>query len=236
MPSTNVIGDLQRKLRSLQCIQGGWGFQVDQPAVEPTCLGILALRQNRTPEVGLALYALGSLQNADGSWPAFVGDDRDGCWTTALGVLALMAAQRQTDRLHSAVHWLLTAKGREAKWLWRWRFLAVDKSVQFDPAKFGWSWAPGTTSWVIPTAFSVIALRQSRNYNINRSTMLAERIERGTSMLFDRMCPGGGWNAGNGLAFGVSYTPYIDATSIALLALNGYTVTAILTILNVRTR
>src|SRR5215831_6233318 len=98
------------------------GAQVDQPAVEPTCLGILALRQNRTPEVGLALYALGSLQNADGSWPAFVGDDRDGCWTTALGVLALMAAQRQTDRLHSAVHWLLTAKGREATWLWRWRF------------------------------------------------------------------------------------------------------------------
>src|SRR5581483_3806536 len=41
----------------------------------------------------------------------------------------------------------------------------------------------------------------------------------GTSMLLDRMCPGGGWNAGNGVALGASYAPYIDATSIALLAL-----------------
>jgi len=40
-------------------------------------------------------------------------------------------------------------------------------------------------------------------------------------MLFDRMCPGGGWNAGNGVAFGVPCFPYIDATAIALLALRG---------------
>ena len=40
-------------------------------------------------------------------------------------------------------------------------------------------------------------------------------------MLIDRICPGGGWNAGNGMAFGVPYTPYVDATAIALLALAG---------------
>ena len=38
-------------------------------------------------------------------------------------------------------------------------------------------------------------------------------------MLLDRMCPGGGWNSGNGVAFGVPLAPHIDATSIALLAL-----------------
>src|SRR5215471_7004209 len=38
-------------------------------------------------------------------------------------------------------------------------------------------------------------------------------------MLLDRMCPGGGWNAGKYAAFGVGYPPYIGATSIALLAL-----------------
>jgi hypothetical protein len=32
---------------------------------------------------------------------------------------------------------------------------------------------------------------------------------------------GGGWNAGNGVGFGVAYKPYIDATAIALLALRG---------------
>jgi hypothetical protein len=41
-------------------------------------------------------------------------------------------------------------------------------------------------------------------------------------MLLDRMCPGGGWNSGNGIAFGVPLAPHIDATSIALLALAGH--------------
>ena len=41
-------------------------------------------------------------------------------------------------------------------------------------------------------------------------------------MLLDRMCRGGGWNAGNGVAFGVPYAPYIEATAIALLALGGH--------------
>lgn len=36
------------------------------------------------------------------------------------------------------------------------------------------------------------------------------------------MCPGGGWNSGNGIAFDVPVAPHIDATSIALLALAGY--------------
>jgi hypothetical protein len=38
-------------------------------------------------------------------------------------------------------------------------------------------------------------------------------------MLLDRMCPGGGWNSGNGVAFGVPLAPHIDTTAIALLAL-----------------
>lgn len=79
-----------------------------------------------------------------------------------------------------------------------------------------------TTSWVIPTAFSVIALRQISNRRLKRTAEVVERIEMGISMLLDRTCPGGGWNAGNGMAFGASYAPYIDATAIALLALGGY--------------
>jgi hypothetical protein len=41
-------------------------------------------------------------------------------------------------------------------------------------------------------------------------------------MLLDRMCPGGGWNAGNGVAFGVPYSAYINATAVAMLALAGH--------------
>lgn len=40
-------------------------------------------------------------------------------------------------------------------------------------------------------------------------------------MLFDRACPGGGWNAGNGIVYGTPVFPQIDATAITLLALQG---------------
>ena len=38
-------------------------------------------------------------------------------------------------------------------------------------------------------------------------------------MLLDRACPGGGWNAGNGVVFGAALNAHIDTTAIALLAL-----------------
>jgi hypothetical protein len=111
------------------------------------------------------------------------------------------------------------AKGREANWFWRWKFQTVDKSVQFDPAKYVWNWVSGTTSWVIPTAFTLIALQQIKSRGPNPTGSIVERIDIGISMLLNRACPRGGWNAGNGLAFGVPYAPHLDATAIALLAL-----------------
>ena len=60
---------------------------------------------------------------------------------------------------------------------------------------------------MIPTAFSLIALQQVRNAGLRHEPHLNERISLGISMLLDRMCPGGGWNAGNGIAFGVAYAP-----------------------------
>ena len=38
-------------------------------------------------------------------------------------------------------------------------------------------------------------------------------------MLFDRACPGGGWNAGNGIVNDAALSPHIDTTAVALLAL-----------------
>ena len=39
-------------------------------------------------------------------------------------------------------------------------------------------------------------------------------------MLIDRACPGGGWNAGNGVVYGTVVAPHADDTAIALLALS----------------
>src|SRR5260370_26269904 len=211
----------RRIIEARQSRAGAWGFGGDQDAVEPTCLAILALRHEPSVCTERALDALECLQNNDGSWPAFFGDEPEGCWTTALAVLCLMATQRGTGRVKRGTQWLLNSRGREANWLWRWKLRTLDNKVEFDPGKFGWSWISGTISWVVPTAFTLIALHQASKRGICRGAQLRERVEFGTNMLLDRMCPGGGWNAGNGVAFGVPLAAHLDATSLALLALKG---------------
>ena len=42
-------------------------------------------------------------------------------------------------------------------------------------------------------------------------------------MLIDRACPGGGWNAGNGMVYGAPLSPHVDDTAVALLALSNKT-------------
>ena len=162
---------------------------------ESICLSILALRRVRGHSFDRAVESLQSLQNHDGSWSAFTGDEPEGCWVTALAAHALMVTGACAPPVAFAIQWLLDARGREANWFWRWKLRAFDNKVQFDPGKFGWSWVPGTTSWVIPTAFSMITLRQAREWDLNRTAELNERVELGASMLIDRICPAGGWNA-----------------------------------------
>jgi hypothetical protein len=217
-----AISDLHGTLIANQRAAGTWGYGGNQDSVESTCLAILALRQNAGVKLSRAIQALLGLQNADGSWPAFTGDEPEGCWATALAVLCLVETGHATKHMASGIQWLIDARGREANWLWRWKLRTFDNQVQFDPAKFGWSWVSGTTSWVIPTAFALIALAHARQRGYNRTAQLVERVELGTSMLLDRVCPGGGWNSGNGVAFGVALAPHIEATSIALLALLGH--------------
>jgi hypothetical protein len=76
---------------------------------------------------------------------------------------------------------------------------------------------PGSASWVIPTAFSVIAIKQ---FTVcNRSRASEKRIRLGVDMLLDRVCVGGGWNSGNSVVYGVPLPAHVEATAIALLAL-----------------
>jgi hypothetical protein len=114
-----------------------------------------------------------------------------------------MIVGRESAGLASAIRWLINPKGREANWSWRWKFQTVDNHVEFDPAKYGWSWVSGTMSWAIPTALSLIVLQQSKARCLDRTADLDRRIKIGTSRLVDRMCPDGGWSAGNRVAFGL---------------------------------
>ncbi len=181
-------------------------------ALEPTCLALMALRQQRCADAQVLLNA----QRPDGSWGSYATDD-EASGLTGLAVLTLNTLGRFPDAAARAAHWLVEANGREADWPWKWKFRTTDTRVNFDPDKFGWPWEAGTCSWVVPTAFALLALKQ--NFPGCRNGKIAHRIERGVEMLQDRACPKGGWNAGNGVVYGSPMTPHIDATAIALLAL-----------------
>jgi hypothetical protein len=197
----------------------GWGYTDSQDALEPTCLALLATRKWRNTESANTLDFLERLQRPDGSWCAFAGDDESACWTTALAVIALLHADGMRARVESAVQWLLNARGRESRWLWRFKFRTVDTTVRFNPEKFGWGWISGTLSWVIPTALVMIALQQAQSRGWGESSGIEERVRLGAEMLLDRACLGGGWNAGNSVVHGVPLGPHLDSTAIALLAL-----------------
>jgi hypothetical protein len=195
----------------------GWSYHPNsyQAALEPTCLALLALRPWDKPATVQGIESLLRLQHPDGSWPALAGDQQ-GCGLTGLAVLTLnnFGAASNIER---ATAWLLQCLGKETQWLWNWKFRARDTHVSFDPSKYGWPWQSGTLSWVVPTAFAVIALKQCFPCRGGRTS--ANRIHRGVEMLFDRSCPDGGWNSGNGIVYGMPMPPHIDTTAVALLAL-----------------
>jgi hypothetical protein len=216
--SMSPLRDIQAEIETRMLGTGGWPFEHGRrPAIETTCYALMALAEGQARARRKAIDLLLKTQNRDGSWPAFEGDDPEGCWTTALALIAFRCSSLSGEPVDKALCWLLQNKGREGHWFWKWKFRTVDRAVQFNPDKYGWSWFPGTVSWVIPTALSVVALKQS--LRCCRMEQITARIQLGTEMLRDRSCPQGGWNAGNGVVFGAALTPHIDATSIALLAL-----------------
>lgn len=203
---------LQRRLPS-----GGWSFFSSvQASVEATCLAGLALGPDSDGNAVSTVGFLKKSQLSDGGWPAFQGDS-EGAWTTALALCALTALNEISDASNKALRWLLGSRGKEGHWLWRWKFKIADRNVQFDPDKYGWPWVTGSASWVIPTAFSVLAIKQ---FTVcNRRDASEKRIRLGVDMLLDRACIGGGWNSGNSVVYGVPLSAHVEATAIALLAL-----------------
>ena len=208
---------IAQNLAKRQLASGGWSYAGSQQAsIEATCLSALGLALADEASAALAIRFLTNSQLTDGGWPAFEGDPEPS-WTTALCLSTLTAVNDVSDARERALHWLLASRGKEGNWFWRWKFKTADRNVRFDPDKYGWPWSPGAGSWVIPTAFSVIAVKQ---FTVcNRSEASEKRIRLGVEMLLDRACVGGGWNSGNRVVYGVPLRPHIEATAIALLAL-----------------
>lgn len=220
-PQHNFFPDL---LRHAQNVDGGWGYRHGlQSTAEPTAWSILALLAHEGPSekaISSACDWLRHAQTDEGAWPTSSGKD-PGCWVTALACLALAnAADASNDAIIRGTRWLCDTWPAEGNLLWRLRQRRRHKSeplVHQDDSLRGWGWTPHTASWVEPTACALIML-QDLSPEL-RPSLAARRIHLGEQMLYDRACPGGGWNAGNPLVYGVAGVPRIGPTAWALLAL-----------------
>lgn len=197
-----------------------WGYRsaanVGSLAAEPTVWAAIALhaagRENETV-VGGALDWIAEQQRADGRVGVTEKLDQP-AWTTALAVLAWNAcgeshARRFESQSRAALQWLIQLRGQP--------IAPKAAGFAYDTQLIGWPWVAGTTSWLEPTAYSIMALRRFAD---SADTSIA-RVDEGVRLLLDRAVPTGGWNYGNPQAFGNGLRAFADTTGIALCALAG---------------
>lgn len=211
-------------LRNAQNADGGWGFHPGfESRAEPTCWAVLALQASGDVSNSAGIRDRGfqflrAAQLADGPWAASP-EVTTGCWVTSLACWVLLADAQAQQAVAAGLKWLCDDWPRDSA-PWR-RLLARfssehEISAQNDSLR-GWGWTPRTSSWVEPTSFALILLalvpKEARPPRADRRRELARR------MLYDRMCPGGGWNCGNPMVYGVAGEALIVPTVWALLAL-----------------
>jgi hypothetical protein len=218
-------------LTAAQNSDGGWGYQQGkESATESTAWALLALASSpeskRVHEFSSPMQRgkewLRAAQLPDHSWPAFAKLS-EGSWVTSLAALALHEHVETQNAVAGAVEWLCKEMPGESKWWRQWmqRLFAKRNVVRQNVALRGWSWTPGTSSWVEPTACALILMHQffpPKTFPPNADT----RRKLAEAMLYDRMCPGGGWNAGNPEVYGVAGEPLVGPTVWALIALQEY--------------
>jgi len=164
---------------------------------------------------------LANTQNPDGSWSYGAGSKAPS-WSTALGVMALSDSSVEAEPLVRAGNWILAQEGSKPGILAK-LILALSfqkKAVHLNDDLVGWSWTPGSFSWVEPTSYCLIALKKIKSRLSAKAVQ--ERVDQAELMIYDRMCEGGGWNYGNAAVYGDPLWPYPDITALALIALQDH--------------
>ena len=100
---------------------------------------------------------------------------------TSLVVITFIRMGGDWATVQRGCQWLLRTRGQESYWLAKWRYRLFDNKVRFDPDKYGWPWTVGAASWVVPTAYSLVALRLAFGCCLPDSARL--RLGLGTAML-----------------------------------------------------
>ena len=208
-------------LQAAQNQDGGWGFHPGfSSRVEATCWALLALigleSSNERQQEGFRF--LRSTQLPDGSWPSSA-EQNVGCWATSLATWALLRDAQSQTAVSAGLRWICEDWPRGTNFLARvMRVLRRgNQATSQDDTLRGWGWTPNTASWVEPTAFALITLDQAPKELLPSGA--TRRFQYARALLYDRMCPGGGWNCGNPMVYGVPGDPLVEPTAWALLAL-----------------
>jgi len=201
-------------LLKVQATDGSWGYSNTKVGIlEPTAAVLLALRNNdqASQAVQKAADWILSFQNLDGGW-GFCSQDRESGWQTAWAVFALSQLERGKEERNQGIQWLLNI---EVMQLQDSELLAAgEKVAQIDFSIRGWPWLPGESSWVEPTALTMLAIRENSS-----KVDVHARIDEAVLYLRDRRCAGGGWNVGNPVMFDANLPARVTPTALALLAL-----------------
>lgn len=219
-----MIPALIQHLHATQNPDGGWGaVRGRQSNTEATSFAALALSRldpaaRASAERGMAW--LRQRQNPDGSWP-LTASMTTGSWATSLAVTCLAGDGDARDHVQRGADWLLGHRGRGLGILASllYRVVPGRMPVRLDPELKGWAWTSNEFSWVEPTAYALIALKKIGR---GRSEDARPPIAEAERMLYDRACPGGGWNYGNSVVYGEALAPFLETTAITLIALQGY--------------
>ena len=221
-----MLDQAAKLLRQTQNPDGGWGaIAGKQSNTESTALGLLAWRSlddsRENSVLEKAEQWLANTQNPDGSWSYGAGSKAPS-WSTALAVMALYDSSVEAGRLVRAGNWILAQEGSKPGILAK-LILALSfqkKAVHLNDDLVGWSWTPGSFSWVEPTSYCLIALKKIKSRLSVKAVQ--ERVDQAELMIYDRMCEGGGWNYGNAAVYGDPLWPYPDITALALIALQDH--------------
>lgn len=216
-------------LRNAQNANGGWGFHPGTDSrVEATCWSLQALSCFAGPDeqeaIAKGLRFLRAAQLPDGSWPSTApsaAGESTGCWVTSLACWVLLRDKSSSHAVAAGLKWLCDDWPRDST-LWgrllRKLFSQRDVAPQNDALR-GWGWTPRTASWVEPTSFALLVLAQAPQELLPAPAKRRQQLA--VALLYDRMCPGGGWNCGNPMVYGVAGDPLVIPTAWALLALRG---------------
>ena len=211
--------EVQAALLKSRNADGGWPSHRGRSWTEPTALALLALQGTIVSGEARSLAAswLVQHQSTDGGWPPCAAVATS-TWVTSLALLALAQENKNSESCLRGITWLSSQVYPELGALQG--FLQNHLGISPSRAPGSAPWFPGTAGWVIPTAFSILAL--SCWSEKLQQPRLTATVRRAQDYLLSRRCADGGWNHGGSAQRSETAASYPETTGLALLALHNH--------------